>query len=83
MKVLKDPGESSTRWMGITPQAPCTQNCSKKAAALTALELTKVYGYNSAPPIMEIKMIENRRPKICDAHPIKVPPVMAPRFATT
>jgi hypothetical protein len=34
--VLKDPGDNSMRWMGITPQAPWTQNCSKKAAAITA-----------------------------------------------
>lgn len=41
-KVRKEPGDSSIRWIGITPQAPWTQNCSKKAAAMIALLEVKV-----------------------------------------
>ncbi len=41
-KVRKEPGESSMRWMGMTPHAPWTQNCSKKAAAMIFLLPTKV-----------------------------------------
>ena len=43
--MRKEPGESSIRWMGITPHAPWTQNCSKKAAALMDFEETNVYRY--------------------------------------
>lgn len=82
-KVLKEPGDSSIRWMGMTPHAPCTQNCSKNAAAIIFLLPMKVYGYNSAPPITEIKIMLKRRPKIWEEYPTIVPPVMAPRFATT
>lgn len=41
-KVRNEPGESSMRWIGMTPHAPWTQNCSKKAAAITALDEVNV-----------------------------------------
>lgn len=42
-KVRKDPGDSSMRWMGMTPHAPWTQNCSKNAAAVTLWEPVKLF----------------------------------------
>jgi len=50
---------------------------------MTALELVKVYGYNSAPPTMQTTMMQNLRPRLCDEYPTIVPPVMAPKLATT
>jgi hypothetical protein len=38
--VRIEPGDSSIRWMGTIPHAPWTQNCSKKAAAITASVVT-------------------------------------------
>jgi len=38
----------------------------QKAAAMTAFEEVNVYGYNKAPPMMEMKMMLNRRPNICE-----------------
>lgn len=82
-KVRNDPGLSSIKWIGITPHAPWTQNCSKKAAAMMAFEEVKVYGYNRAPPMTDMTMMVKRRPKIWEQYPIVVPPVRAPRLATT
>lgn len=50
---------------------------------MTALLLVKVYGYRSAPPSTHMTIMLSRRPTMEDVYPTSVPPVMAPRLATT
>ena len=50
---------------------------------MRAFEEVKVYGYSRAPPMTLMKMMLKRRPNICEQYPITVPPVIAPRLATT
>lgn len=64
VSIAVDVAENSDATYGMTPQAPCTQNCSKNAAAMTALLDVKPYGYSKAPPTMATTMILKRRPNI-------------------
>lgn len=67
-------GDSSIRWLGITPNAPWTPNWTKKALAATAGVDTNVQGYSSAPASTHDAVIISCRPNISDRLPTQMDP---------
>ncbi len=59
------------------------KNCSKKATAMTLCDDMKPYGYTKAPAQTQEVRIVSRWPKISERYPIVIPPLKAPRLATT
>jgi hypothetical protein len=60
-------GESSFRWIGITPQAPWTKNCMKKPDALRLLSpWGRIHAGMRTPDTSAATMIARRRPKNWD-----------------
>ncbi len=80
-------GASSFKWAGITPQAPCTMNCSKNAPVASEAGRLKS-GIGTRPvhsgiisrPSTHAIMIARLRPHDCEKAPKSVPPMMAPTF---
>ena len=74
-------GESSLRWIGITPQAPWTKNCMKNPEAeRLGSEVGRIQAGMRHALMSAAPTIARRRPMNCDRYPIIVPPTQAPTF---
>src|SRR6267142_6299855 len=76
-KVARKPGGLiSASWIGMTPHAPCTPNCSQKAPAERALnELGRIQSGMKAPAHKTKMIMVRRRPMYCDTVPAMAPPL--------
>jgi hypothetical protein len=80
-KVARNPGGLiSASCMGITPQAPCTPNCTQNAPAASVLKPDgMIHSGMKTPLSITNKIIVSRRPICCEIEPAMAPPLWKKR----